>query len=699
MAQTYSLGAKIGAGFGLTIVLAIALGSLALWRMQQVSDQAEILSNEYVPEVRHANAIERLIYDMRMENTRFVLTLADEHRAAADQLLDELKQQLDETEAFADEATHLTKLGPAVAEAQRLLAEYRRTGERVAQAAEAIGRSRTTMDDSASTFVAATGTYLASQDRQATEEFDALGGTMVETETQVAALHERKEKSKLMNDILDIGNASRVAAMKALGERDAAALEAVRQRLNQVDGLIERLKPITRSAEDREVLDEVHASEESYNNAIATVIASLHEMEAAITEWVVAGNQMLEQAQLTAKAGVEGAQHIASDTTGRLSQAAVVLLIGLGIVLVLGCGLAYFITRGITKPVRRVIAGLQEGSGQVSGASDQVASSSQSMAEGASEQASSLEEVSASLEEMAGMTKQTAANAQSANGQAAQAREAVGQGRSAMQRMSEAMGLIKNSADETAKIIKTIDEIAFQTNLLALNAAVEAARAGDAGKGFAVVAEEVRALAQRSAEAAKNTANLIAGAQSNADSGVAVGSEVAEQLTRIVESVDQVGTLIEEVASASQEQSQGIEQVNQAIAQMDQVTQSNAANAEESASASEELAAQARELNGLIGQLVMLTDGSNQAMAAGASQVAYQHAEPPRRPAATTARPVSHMPSKAPQQNGHGTNGNNGTAAYRNGSGVIAAHSGDRRMSKASPDRVIPLDDDDFNGF
>jgi len=300
---------------------------------------------------------------------------------------------------------------------------------------------------------------------------------------------------------------------------------------------------------------------------------------------------------------------------------------------------------------------------------------------------------------MAGMTKQTAANAQSANGQAAQAREAVGQGRSAMQRMSEAMGLIKNSADETAKIIKTIDEIAFQTNLLALNAAVEAARAGDAGKGFAVVAEEVRALAQRSAEAAKNTANLIAGAQSNADSGVAVGSEVAEQLTRIVESVDQVGTLIEEVASASQEQSQGIEQVNQAIAQMDQVTQSNAANAEESASASEELAAQARELNGLIGQLVMLTDGSNQAMAAGASQVAYQHAEPPRRPAATTARPVSHMPSKAPQQNGHGTNGNNGTAAYRNGSGVIAAHSGDRRMSKASPDRVIPLDDDDFNGF
>jgi methyl-accepting chemotaxis protein len=213
---------------------------------------------------------------------------------------------------------------------------------------------------------------------------------------------------------------------------------------------------------------------------------------------------------------------------------------------------------------------------------------------------------------MASMTKQNADSAQQANTLAAEASKAANTGNEKMGQMNTAIQDIQKSSDETAKIIKVIDEIAFQTNLLALNAAVEAARAGEAGKGFAVVAEEVRNLAMRSAEAAKDTSGMIEESVKNANNGVEIATEVSKILEEIVEGIGKTTDLVGEIAAASQEQSQGIDQVNTAVGQMDKVTQANAANAEESASASEELSAQAEQMNGIVNELSALVGGNSQ---------------------------------------------------------------------------------------
>jgi hypothetical protein len=273
--------------------------------------------------------------------------------------------------------------------------------------------------------------------------------------------------------------------------------------------------------------------------------------------------------------------------------------------------LGVVIYTGITKPIGRVIAGLTDGSSHMTSASAQVTDASQQLADGASRQASSLEETSASLQQMASMTRQNADTASHANAAARDAHTMAEQGVGSMKRMAEAIERIKHSSDETAKIIKTIDEIAFQTNLLALNAAVEAARAGEAGKGFAVVAEEVRNLARRSAEAAKNTANLIDESQKNAEAGVSVSMDVAKNLASIQDSASKTAALIAEITAASKEQSLGIDQINTAVSEMDKVVQQNAANAEESASAAAELSNQSNELNAMIMDLRRIVGGQN----------------------------------------------------------------------------------------
>lgn len=263
---------------------------------------------------------------------------------------------------------------------------------------------------------------------------------------------------------------------------------------------------------------------------------------------------------------------------------------------------------------------------KLDGSAGQIASASQSLAEGASEQAASLEETSASLEEISSMTKRNAENAENAKLLASRTRTAADSGSSDMQEMSKAMAEIKSSSDDIGKIIKTIDEIAFQTNILALNAAVEAARAGEAGMGFAVVADEVRNLAQRSAQAAKETASKIETAITKTEGGVRMSEKVAQSLSGMVVNVRKVDELVGEIATASKEQNEGISLVNGAVTKMDQVTQSNAASAEESAAAAAELNGQASNLKEVVEEMERLV-GIGKAKAKEAPQPAAKSSE------------------------------------------------------------------------
>lgn len=257
---------------------------------------------------------------------------------------------------------------------------------------------------------------------------------------------------------------------------------------------------------------------------------------------------------------------------------------------------------GTADSLERAMSQVLQSASQLKAASSQISSGSQSLSQATNQQASSLEEVSSTVEELSSMTDQNASNANQAKGLSDNAKKSANRGKDSMDQLSKAIDRIKGSADQTAKIVKTIDEIAFQTNLLALNAAVEAARAGDAGKGFAVVAEEVRSLAQRSAEAAKSTAELIEGSVKNAEAGVRLSDEVARQLQDIVGGSEKVNDIVAEIAAASAEQAKGIGQINTAISQINQITQQNAANSEQSAAAAEELSAQAGQLADMVGR-------------------------------------------------------------------------------------------------
>ena len=372
--------------------------------------------------------------------------------------------------------------------------------------------------------------------------------------------------------------------------------------LTKIFDLSNDLKSRFTGAHNIEQINGVVSAVLEYHNAFKDFAELMKAQAVADADMVAAArgaNEVCIAAKIDQKAKMDN----------QISTANNIIVIGTIIAILLGFAFAFLITRAVTKPLNIIIRGMSEGADQVASASGQVSSSSQSMAEGASEQAASIEETSSSMEEMSSMTKKNAENANLADTFMKETNQIVSNANSSMDQLIHSMQDITSASEETSKIIKTIDEIAFQTNLLALNAAVEAARAGEAGAGFAVVADEVRNLAMRASDAAKNTAQLIEGTVKKVNDGSNLVLSTNDAFAQVAESSSKVGNIVSEIAEASKEQSNGIEQVNMAITEMDKVVQQNAANAEESAAASEEMNAQAEQLKEYVGNLVMLVTG------------------------------------------------------------------------------------------
>src|SRR3989339_1552164 len=362
--------------------------------------------------------------------------------------------------------------------------------------------------------------------------------------------------------------------------------------------------------------------------------------------------------------------------------AAVLFVVGLGWIVLK-------ITGKISGLFKRLLADLTEGSSQVASAAGQISESSQSLADGSAQQAASIEETSSAMEEISSMVNQNADNAKEAASLANLCNTSAEQSDQAMGMLNTAINEISGSSKQIANIIKVIDEIAFQTNLLALNAAVEAARAGEHGKGFAVVAEEVRNLAQRSANAAKETTQLIEDSGKKVNVGVDLTKKVEVSLKEIVKNVRKVTNLVNEIANASQEQSEGVGQVGKAIAQMDQVIQQNAANAEETASASEELSAQAQSLLSLVDRI---------AGEVGNKEEETKESKPliTKKPAAKNER-VYNKPSIPDKKVSHNRlNDEHIVHMKKNGNGH---GNGKKTPAVSDADEIFPMDEKAFKDF
>jgi len=457
------------------------------------------------------------------------------------------------------------------------------------------------------------------------ETMDEVGNTVSQAASDYLAAKQVKT-DKVADAVFIVSGIAQGALTARLNEKGYVASQdekywrSLNEHITKLDKLYDDLRLVSLTDADRQRINRADQATGEYLTAAKSWVDNDNRLRQTILPQM---NDIGGRVVTAAQSAEEGAWKVSDESTANVSgvvaSSKFIIIVSLVIGVVMGFVAAFVITRGITKPINRIITGLNEGSDQVNDAAGQVSTAAQQLAEGNSEQASSLEETSSALEEMAAMTRTNAENAKQANDLSAQASKAANEGDQTMGQLNEAMTGINDSSEKISKIIKVIEEIAFQTNLLALNAAVEAARAGEHGKGFAVVADEVRNLAQRCAQAARETTGLIEDAVNRSQQGTHVAGEVGKALGAIVGDVAKVTELINGISKASDEQAQGVDQVNTAVAQMDKVTQQNAAGAEESASAAEQLAAQATSVKGIVDELSALVGGAAARAAAAVS--------------------------------------------------------------------------------
>ncbi|MHC1744217.1 MAG: methyl-accepting chemotaxis protein [Syntrophobacteraceae bacterium] len=617
--KNMKLGMKMALGFGILIVIAIALGGVAIWNMKSVESASTRLANEYVPEVDIAGELERSVAATMIEVRGYGLTEEKDYLNQGRKHLEAVKTHLKGAKELGAKYPELVKLREATEKAQSKTGEYEGLlGDTIARN-ENIEKIRVQLNAAAKKFMDQCEAFLNAQNEAMKKEI-ASGAEAVK-------LQERLEKNIGINEIVDTGNAIRLIAWRAQAERDPKLLQEADKHYESIDKTLAGVRAVTRQEINLKQLDEIKAGAQAYRTAMNDLAANWTAREELGKKRGATGNEVSALAEELARAGMDHTKKIATEAVEKLSLSSTVMIVGLLLALALGILVATFMTRAITRPLikavgitdklsegdltvhievdskdetgqllaamksmtaklREVVTDVQTASDNVAAGSQELSASAEQMSQGATEQAASAEEVSSSMEQMGANIRQNADNAMQTEKIAIKSAEDAKTGGTAV---AETVGAMK----EIAGKISIIEEIARQTNLLALNAAIEAARAGEHGKGFAVVASEVRKLAERSQTAAAEISKL-------STSSVEIAEEAGTMLVQIVPDIQRTAELVQEISSACKEQNMGADQINKALQQLDQVIQQNASASEEMASTSEELQSQAAQLQSAI---------------------------------------------------------------------------------------------------
>jgi methyl-accepting chemotaxis protein len=573
------------------------------------------------------------------------------------QNLASVEANLREAADLAARYANLVKLRGNIDSAEAAVARYKSLVEETVVANQAIEVIRANLDTAADDYMTACTNYLDSQDAQFVAEANQGASE--------AALLERHRKITLINDIIDEGNAVRIANFKAQARRDDSIVAEKLDAFRNIEDYVAELRTMTRLTQDMVQLDAIEQSAGDYETALLNLLKQDEQLAELGAQRDAAGQAVLDAAQVSAQGGLSQTEEAAAVAVASLNSASTVMIIGLVVAAIIGIVLAAYLTMSITRPVRdgvnfaiamsegdftqdldvrqrdeigqlaealrtmteklrSVVGDVQVATNNVASGSQEMSSTAQQLSQGATEQAAAAEEVSSSMEEMGSNIRQNADNSMQTEKIALQAAADAEEGGEAVTQTVEAM-------KEIAQKISIIEEIARNTNLLALNAAIEAARAGEHGKGFAVVASEVRKLAENSQKAAGEISELSA-------RSVAVAEKAGEMLTKIVPDIQRTAELVQEISAASAEQNNGADQINKAVLQLDQVIQQNASASEEMSSMSEELSGQADHLKEIMsffkisngngnGRRLLSYDGGNgSGGTAGARRVTVAHA-------------------------------------------------------------------------
>lgn len=585
------------------IIVMICIGGIAYWNMGDINVESRRLSRQYIPQIKLFSDIERSSLKNSSEMLGYFLTGDDNYFKRAREHSKQTKTYFEKAMELSKGSDQLKGLQKQISTALERLKKYDSLGDRAKKLNVSVAQARIKMESAGKIFHEMCSKYLSDQNSKLKE--------LIKSSSNAEVMLSRLQNIALVKNVLIHGTNLQLESFKSQALKDPALLKQAQQKFNKVLDILEKLKTKTRDKNELSRLDKAEKALAVYNLAISNLIKNWGALNDVHDRQIKVAEGMISEAKTNMINGIKSSQKAASLTEEKTETSLLVLMIGVGIAFLISMILGSILVKSITRPINKAIEGLNEGADQIATAASQVSSSSQSLAEGASEQAAAVEETSSSLEELSSMTKLNAENSGQANQMMHEAGKTVDEANQSMTRLKESMEKINDASTETAKIIKTIDEVTFQTNLLALNAAVEAARAGEAGAGFAVVADEVRNLAMRTAEAAKSTQDIIEQNIQYIKEGHELVVATDEAFIKVKEAAQKAAELVTEISSASKEQAEGIEQINQAIVEMDKGTQQVAANAEESASASEELSGQAEFLRGMVEDLIRLVGGSS----------------------------------------------------------------------------------------